>query len=139
MKMERHKFVSYWLWGSVIAGGLSFLFSFIYIKDSLLLFSLSLITSILMSISSVLLLKWKIMGFYIYCIFQFLMIIEHNLTGFFKEYFEGGIAVLISILWCLLGVLIKFGVLHIRKNKVSAWAYLKGNYVNQDMESVPIS
>ena len=109
--MQRHGFVTFFLWFFVIQGipALNNFFSGNFVLG---------VPSILTCIAGILLLKWKICGFFIHCIacfFNAFVIIE---------YFGHSISVAITA--CAIGIAIPYAVLKIKKNGVSAWGYLIG-------------
>ena len=111
--MERHGFVSFWLWSGAIGSGI---FSIIYFFSSGNL--LECIIYLISCVAHVLLLKWKLSGFYIYC--------ASCLFGIFLSTDIIGFAIIVTII----AILIEFGILKIKKNGISTWDYLTGKNGN---------
>ena len=109
--MQRHGFVTFFLWFFIIQGipALNHFFNGDIIGG---------VPSMLTCISGILLLKWKIIGFYIHCIACFIN------TFVISEYLGHGISV--GLTACAIGIAIPSAVLKIKKNDVSAWSYLIG-------------
>jgi len=109
--MKRHWFLSLVLWSNLV-GNILYAFVSFYIH-----FSLSIIY-IIASVACILLLNWKIIGFYIFCVAYFLTIFINLLFG------EGFI---FSIIVFIIQVVILYGLLNLKKDGVSTWDYLKNN------------
>jgi len=114
--MERHGFVSFWLWAGVISGGI-FIPFLLFLPDYIIsnkficnFFGLS------GCISYILILNWKKLGFYLFCF--------GNIFGIFINTQNSFIA--LSIFSSIIGILIFFGILNIKKNGISTWDYLNG-------------
>ena len=117
----RHGFVTFWLWASTalnIIGALSFLgrmHNFPRVGGFILLLY------VIVAVSNILILKWKLVGFYIIAVsliaLPFLLILHRDLE------LRPIPAIMMSIVFFLL----YFGILNIRKNGVSTWRLLNQN------------
>jgi hypothetical protein len=122
--MERHGFVTFWLdlilffniIGMLISiFGSDLINSFYHNRTAS--FTLG-IGTIIISISMILLLNWRILGFWLLIIdsiIQAIIMISWG-YGFFS-----------TIIQCLIPWAILWGILHLKKNGVSAWDYLTNN------------
>jgi len=127
--MERHGFVTFWLWASIISS-IILLFGYVtapeffaalsYNNNKTLLFIASL-ALICWGISAILILNWK-NGFLLYIVGSIIYTFVN--IGF-------GMNILLNIVLSISGILIFFGILHLKKNGVSTWDYLTGNYTNK--------
>jgi len=122
--MERHGFVTFWLIFTIVVSGIfllvcSFLGQYLEELDlsKIELFFLGL-SCVLSIASAVLLLHWRISGFWLLCANELLGVMANTLFGnnFLTVLIAGAIRVLIF-----------YGILRIKKNGVSAWAYLMDN------------
>jgi RNA polymerase subunit RPABC4/transcription elongation factor Spt4 len=110
--LKRYWFVSLILWSNLIGNGIYALISIFYVH---FIFCIIFIPAI---IACILLLNWKIIGFYIYCITFFSNI-------FFNLIF--GEDVLFSIITFIIQIIILYGILNIKKEGISTWDYMKNN------------
>ncbi|MCL2374526.1 MAG: hypothetical protein FWC65_04720 [Treponema sp.] len=127
--MQRHWFVTAFLWFLVFQGILSFAYLFTG-------YFIIAIPMILTCIAGILLLKWKISGFFIHCA-ACLFAIYLN-TVYFRLSFS------VAITACAIGIGVVYAVLKINKNGVSAWNHLmteadrkRNNTKDQDAKAVP--
>jgi len=119
--MKRHWFVSLTLWASLIQ---CIIWGLIAIFEIHFVFSLLVIPAI---ISCILLLNWKIIGFYTYCISYFLNIFVSLLFG------EG---IVFSILLFIINVIFLYGILSFKREGISAWDYLNNNTLKVSEENI---
>jgi len=130
--MERHGFVTFWLVLGVIVcslAGYGYLFypniamqSLYGYRASSGLLSLIGILLAICAVCYILLLCWKKIGFWLFVvdiIIQSILFVIIG-AGFGQALFS---IVTVAILW---------GVLHIRKNGISTWDYLSGNYTYEE-------
>jgi len=121
---ERHGFTTFWLWIILITNILILLFSHSInnnaSNDLMKLFGLAneftraldIISTLVRIVSVILLLNWKIIGFWLIIIFD--CIYAFLVPG--------------TLLWLLLlgiSALILFAILNLRKNGISTWDYLR--------------
>jgi ribosomal protein L37AE/L43A len=134
MDKERHGFVTFWLWSSIICGTIM-LFCYILKPDFFAALSynnnktLLLIASIAMVfylVSAILILNWK-NGFWLYIVGSVLFT--------FVNIGLGTINVVLVIVLAIIGIFFCFGILHLKKNGVSTWDYLTGKYPQRSINN----
>ena len=111
--MKRHGFVTIFLWFLII----QVIPALGYILRGNIIFALP---SILTSIGGILLLKWKFSGFVIHCIACLLMV--------FINIGYAGLDISVAMIACVIGIGIVYLVLKIRKDDISAWSHLIGEF-----------
>jgi hypothetical protein len=121
---ERHIIVSIWLWLSII-GNIAFLIIMLFdvriygqrIIDTSEIGGVVVLFSIVLIIDRILILKWKIIGF-------FIEIVAFGITYYVaivNDYYYQAVP---KMLIAMITLLIYFGILQIRKNGVSTWRHL---------------
>jgi hypothetical protein len=121
--MERHGFVTFWLWLMIIVNVFVVIFSFsnsdflavAYNHNPILLVFGGLV-SVLYCISAVLILKW-INGFWLF--------LGGNIAMIFIM-IGADFSFLQSIFLVAISAILLFGVLQLKKNNISTWDYLQG-------------
>jgi hypothetical protein len=130
--MERHGFVTFWLGMIIFVGAISLLlcvfgsdyFNYFYSSQSASV--IMGITSIIICIAAILLLNWRIIGFWIFLITSIVEI-------FFMM--NWGVSVYSSIISGAIGPALLWGILHLKKNNISAWDYLTKDNIEQEIEN----
>jgi hypothetical protein len=127
MKKERHGFITFWLILGIVLNAIAMLIyaAALDSKDLLNAMEVSksvtfifIVLSFLGCVCNILLLNWKISGFYLYCGISIIScIIQPSASTFVIGIF---------------GPLLDFAFLQLKKNDISAWTHLTGNYSNLD-------
>jgi Zn-dependent protease with chaperone function len=115
--MKRHGFVTIWLWVGLIIYVLS-AFVFFYgsrIAEVPIIYMFMGVFSILGCVSFLLLLNWKIIGFWISCILSVMGVFINILFGEF---------LIDSVINGVIRTIILYCILKIKKNGISTWDYL---------------
>jgi len=121
---QRHGFVSFWLVFGVICGalvGIMYLFVYPSLGGMIPISKGQMIIAGLINLAFivpyVLLLQWKKIGFWMYCGFSLVSLVLNVIqaTQYKPLYLVGG----------LIGFLIMWGILHIRKNGKNTWEQLE--------------
>ena len=121
-EMERHGFVTFWLWLGLIVNVIgilipsSFYKEFYYTETAIFI----KVMSGIMVISYILLLNWRIFGFILICIIGFI--------GVFINMYYLGWGFGLSIFSYIISILILWGILHIKEDGISTWEYLNDDY-----------
>jgi len=133
MIKKRHGFVTFWLWFMIIINPIlaihifarNYLLSwFHYSKTYLTINGFGCIVNF---VSAILLLNW-INGFWLILIFAIL-------TPFINTEANFVIQLIYSTIVCL----IQFGILHLKKNGISTWAYLTKKNIDLENKKINIS
>jgi hypothetical protein len=133
MIKKRHGFVTFWLWFMIIFNPIlaihifarNYLLSwFLYSKTYLTINGLGCIVNF---VSAILLLNW-INGFWLILVFAII-------TPFINKEANFVIQLIYSIIVCL----IQFGILHLKKNGISTWAYLTKKNIDLENNKINIS
>ncbi len=119
IKRERHGFVTFYLWLTIIGGSISLISLFANDRYWLPLFdynrtllTIGGICQIFFIIAPILILNW-INGFWLWLGVAIATPFIFSHLGFVPMFFGSAI-----------GCLIQFGILHLKKNGISTWAYL---------------
>jgi len=126
--MKRHGIVTFWLWLGMIVNGIYSLMCF-YLFDDVFspLFSIIIgVICILTGLTYLIMLNWKIIGFWIFCILNVISIIFVFFLG------ENIIFVFIK---GLLPIIVLYFILNIKYNGISTWDYLN-NEINLPPEKI---
>jgi len=115
-KKARHGFVTFWLWASIIVNAFGLLRFNAITSNFTELDGIIVLLYMAVIFANILVLKWKIIGFFIICA----GVIALLLLMIF--YFR--IETVPSILFGVLLLSIYFGILNIRKNGISLWKHL---------------
>lgn len=123
---ERHGFLTFWLCSGLILGLIRFikvlisLFSLVsYESSEIVPILVPLMYFVIRVVSFILLFKWKIFGFYLQCI---LAVIYAILLAIYVNTFT------ITDFLIITDPVLLFTFLHLKKNGLSAWDYLRGTY-----------
>jgi RNA polymerase subunit RPABC4/transcription elongation factor Spt4 len=127
--MKRHSFVTFWLLLGMIVNGLYSLMLFLGVFNNIFshLFIIILgVICVLTSLTYLLMLNYKIIGFWIFCILNVINIIFTLFFGenIFYAFFKG-----------LLPIIVLYFILKIEYNAVSMWDYLN-NDINLPPEKI---
>jgi hypothetical protein len=119
-KRTRHKIVTIWLWASIVANAISvFVILLIILFEAIgtpRLRVFALVSSIAVIIGHVLVLKWKIAGFFS-TVFVFIFSVYLLMVANYYEFKP-------QMLLLMLPLSVFFGILNIRKNGISTWRHL---------------
>jgi len=123
MKKERHGFLTFWLIFGIVMNVIFMLACALALDSEVVLRELSrtvvficVILYFIGCICNVLLLNWKISGFYLYCFTSIISCVVDQSPS--------------TIVLAILGPLLDFVFLQLKKNDISAWTHLTGNYSN---------
>jgi len=121
IKKERHNYLTQWLYFGLGLNGFlvlkivaNIIFNSDIINNSFIFIYLALLLT--GCICKILLLNWQISGFFIYCIVSIILcIIKPSVF---------------TICWGIIWALLDFVFLQLKKDNISAWTHLIGNYSN---------
>jgi hypothetical protein len=123
MEKQRHSFVTFWLWLSIIVCGIMAITCFtgnsyylaLYNNNRALL-TIAGLSSIINIVAAILILNWK-NGFWLF--------LGTNIIGIFIT-IGVGYNIIGVVFMSTISILIQFGILNIKKNGISTWDYLTG-------------
>jgi len=125
MKKERHGFLTFWLIFGIVMNVIFMLSCALALDSQDILRAMELSRGVVFicvvlyfigCVCNVLVLNWKISGFYLYCITSIISCIIDPRTS--------------TIILAIFGPLLDFVFLQLKKNDISAWTHLTGNYSN---------
>jgi len=125
MKKERHGFLTFWFIFGIITNAICMLLYALALDSQDILNAIELskgavficvVLCFIGCICNVLLLNWKILGFYLYCLTSIISCIIDPRAS--------------TIVIGIFSPLLDFVFLQLKKNDISAWNYLTGNYSN---------
>jgi len=127
VKKERHGFLTFWLIFELIMCIIAIIFYAFILNNNDMLSEMEMskgnadsyiILGIIGCLSCILLLNWKIQGFFLYCVASIIPIwIDKEIS---------------SIVFAIGGIILTFAFLQLKKNDISAWTHLTGKYSYSD-------